>query len=329
MHTTESQPRDVRRPARRFALMVALVVGGMAAPRLALAKRMVLDYEVTIPADCGEPARQLAVKVQWTTPGKGTPSGGRLRATTTHTFTFDGQTVVWPDSVMWINDDQQDGISKYDMTSFFGKPTASGSPLTTANGNTLKEFEVNFTKRGTAAQGPDAVKLVLPESQAELAALTSTPIFIAVFTKGNKEECRPSLPNRNRPSPTRWSVTSPDDLPAPPLPPPPPPPPPPQKVVSVNAGPIWNASDANAKCPKLCGAPSKWNGQWRTTVPGKMSVCDCAAAPVTSVDAGPILNQKQATLRCPAVCLAPTQWNGQWRTTVPGRMSTCDCILGP
>jgi hypothetical protein len=65
----------------------------------------------------------------------------------------------------------------------------------------------------------------------------------------------------------------------------------------VEAGPIWSTDDANQKCPAVC-SPARWNGQWHTTVPGTMSVCNCVAggppwpqpAPggaVPPVDAGP------------------------------------------
>lgn len=44
----------------------------------------------------------------------------------------------------------------------------------------------------------------------------------------------------------------------------------------VNAGPIFNNNDAKAKCPTVCAKTSTtWNGQWKTTVEGKMSVCGC------------------------------------------------------
>ncbi len=45
----------------------------------------------------------------------------------------------------------------------------------------------------------------------------------------------------------------------------------------VDAGPIWNNDDAKAKCPGVCSNKSggTWNGNWTTTVPGKMSVCGC------------------------------------------------------
>ncbi len=41
------------------------------------------------------------------------------------------------------------------------------------------------------------------------------------------------------------------------------------------AGPIWNNSDAKAKCPQVCGQGEEWNGQWRTVRRGKQSVCGC------------------------------------------------------
>tara|TARA_R110000772_G_scaffold49100_1_gene112210 strand:+ start:3119 stop:3970 length:852 start_codon:yes stop_codon:yes gene_type:complete len=44
---------------------------------------------------------------------------------------------------------------------------------------------------------------------------------------------------------------------------------------NVNAGPIWNQQDAETKCPAVAASQSgKWTGQWRTTVQGKMSVCE-------------------------------------------------------
>src|SRR5438094_96943 len=90
----------------------------------------------------------------------------------------------------------------------------------------------------------------------------------------------------------------------------------------VNAGPIWNQADANNKCPNVCKPPAKWNGQWRTTVPNKMSVCSCEqpAAVVHDVEAGTIWNQADADKKCPMVCGGKDKWNGRWRTTVPNKM---------
>jgi hypothetical protein len=48
------------------------------------------------------------------------------------------------------------------------------------------------------------------------------------------------------------------------------------KVVEpIEAGPIWSQSDAEKKCPEVARKNGgTWNGQWRTTVPGSMSVCE-------------------------------------------------------
>lgn len=47
------------------------------------------------------------------------------------------------------------------------------------------------------------------------------------------------------------------------------------RTVTVEAGPIWSQSDAEKKCPEVAKANGGvWNGQWRTTVPGRMSVCE-------------------------------------------------------
>jgi hypothetical protein len=44
----------------------------------------------------------------------------------------------------------------------------------------------------------------------------------------------------------------------------------------IEAGPIWHQQDAQDKCPRLCEFRSgKWTGQWRTTIEGRMSVCEC------------------------------------------------------
>ncbi len=48
--------------------------------------------------------------------------------------------------------------------------------------------------------------------------------------------------------------------------------------MDVQAGPIWDNSDAKKKCPSVCSNSSSfynWNGHWVTTVEGTMSVCGC------------------------------------------------------
>lgn len=46
-------------------------------------------------------------------------------------------------------------------------------------------------------------------------------------------------------------------------------------VRNVNAGPIWSREDAKIKCPVVAASHGgQWTGEWRTTVQGKMSVCE-------------------------------------------------------
>jgi ribosome modulation factor len=100
----------------------------------------------------------------------------------------------------------------------------------------------------------------------------------------------------------------------------------------VEAGPIWNQADAEMKCPAVAAAArGRWNGQWRTTEQGRMSVCGVTDIDlrVRDVDAGPIWNQADAELKCPVAAFAVRgQWNGQWRTTEQGRMSVCQITDG-
>lgn len=48
----------------------------------------------------------------------------------------------------------------------------------------------------------------------------------------------------------------------------------------IEAGPIWNNEHAQQVCPQICqGAGLTFQGAWRTTVQGRMSVCGCAPPP--------------------------------------------------
>jgi FtsP/CotA-like multicopper oxidase with cupredoxin domain len=47
---------------------------------------------------------------------------------------------------------------------------------------------------------------------------------------------------------------------------------------NIQAGPIFNNDDAQQKCPQACtktNADLQWKGNWVTTNPGTMSVCNC------------------------------------------------------
>ena len=50
-------------------------------------------------------------------------------------------------------------------------------------------------------------------------------------------------------------------------------------AIELEAGPIGSDEDARGKCPVVCArnANLAWTGNWRTTVPNVMSVCNCEA----------------------------------------------------
>lgn len=56
----------------------------------------------------------------------------------------------------------------------------------------------------------------------------------------------------------------------------------PQCYCDIEAGPIWSNSDAQQECPDVCQDYGGWNGQWTTTLPGQMSVCECDCGAVKS-----------------------------------------------
>jgi hypothetical protein len=48
-----------------------------------------------------------------------------------------------------------------------------------------------------------------------------------------------------------------------------------KKKKTIEVGPIWNQMDAERKCPEAArAAGASWTGQWSTTIPGRMSVCE-------------------------------------------------------
>jgi hypothetical protein len=97
----------------------------------------------------------------------------------------------------------------------------------------------------------------------------------------------------------------------------------------VNAGPIWNNEDAQTKCPAAAAAVhGDWNGNWKTTIPGQMSVCGVDNIQAQDVNAGPIWNNGDANVKCPVVAAAVNgTWNGQWTTVTEGEMSVCGILF--
>lgn len=48
------------------------------------------------------------------------------------------------------------------------------------------------------------------------------------------------------------------------------------RLQNFDAGPIYNNEDARRKCPPVCQQVQRiWSGNWNTTIPGQMSVCQC------------------------------------------------------
>jgi len=92
-------------------------------------------------------------------------------------------------------------------------------------------------------------------------------------------------------------------------------------AIDINAGPIWTNEDAKTKCHRVC-SDLKWNGQWKTTHKGVMSVCGTTYN--VDIPIGLIGSNEDAKVKCPTQ-LSKVTWNGNWKTTVPGQMSVCGC----
>ena len=94
----------------------------------------------------------------------------------------------------------------------------------------------------------------------------------------------------------------------------------------IEAGPLWSNTEAQQACPGVCeSAGGKFKGQWWTTIPGQMSVCQCVE--ITEEEAGPLWTNTEAQQACPGVCEdAGATFTGQWKTTIPGQMSVCQCV---
>lgn len=105
----------------------------------------------------------------------------------------------------------------------------------------------------------------------------------------------------------------------------------------VEVGPIWNQADAERKCrDKAREVRGEWDGNWHTTVPGRMSVCSIETGRgggggwrgrdvVRGIEVGPIWNQSDAEMKCRNKAREMRgEWTGQWRTTIQGRMSVCE-----
>ncbi|MFI5843038.1 nuclear transport factor 2 family protein [Catenuloplanes sp. NPDC051500] len=107
--------------------------------------------------------------------------------------------------------------------------------------------------------------------------------------------------------------------------------------VTVPAGPLWSNVHAQEVGPMIAAAHfGRFTGQWRTMVPGVMSVVEIELEGTPSGDteftmdvpAGPIWNHEDAKEKCPAICASyGGRWNGHWTTVVPGRFSVAGCTF--
>lgn len=113
-------------------------------------------------------------------------------------------------------------------------------------------------------------------------------------------------------------------------------------VRTIEVGPIWNQRDAEMKCrTKALELRGEWTGQWRTTVQGRMSVCEIrferrggwgrdddrgpgrGRDEVRDVEVGPIWSQRDAETKCRSKAREMGgEWTGAW-TTVRAGMSVC------
>lgn len=112
----------------------------------------------------------------------------------------------------------------------------------------------------------------------------------------------------------------------------------------ADAGPLWNQMDAQNKCPDVCrrSGGRTWDGNWKTTEPGRASVCSCqgaGAAPSgggTAAGAACSARARGACAGCSVQC-APGQraacregstWNDRLGNGDQGCVSDSQCTCG-
>lgn len=111
-------------------------------------------------------------------------------------------------------------------------------------------------------------------------------------------------------------------------------------ALPIKAGPIWNNQDAKEKCPIATSIYNvKWNGTWRTTEPGKMSVCGTNAKSLPSlhkrykitnsktgalISPGSIEGHSEAKKKCNIVAAAVDgTWTGAWAMAFNSNHASC------
>ncbi|RVU85785.1 hypothetical protein EOL70_04745 [Leucothrix sargassi] len=119
----------------------------------------------------------------------------------------------------------------------------------------------------------------------------------------------------------------------------------------VDSGYIWDANQANTKCPLYAAQNNgRWTGKWRKISTNNRAVCEVefgavaqavvTASPTTyvplapqpvqssntrEVAAGPIWDDNQAKTKCPHIASNNQgTWTGKWRKTGPNHASLCE-----
>jgi hypothetical protein len=107
----------------------------------------------------------------------------------------------------------------------------------------------------------------------------------------------------------------------------------------MEAGPLFNNMEAQGRCPGVCQQAGRtWDGNWKTTQPGRMSVCSCGgqgqgAAP--SYTPGAFCNAQSrggcsgCSVQCSpgqrASCREGSTWNDKLGNGDPGCVDKAQC----
>ncbi len=108
----------------------------------------------------------------------------------------------------------------------------------------------------------------------------------------------------------------------------------------ADAGPLWNQMDAQNKCPAVCRSSGgrTWDGNWKTTEPGRMSVCSCQGAGFAPPGAGAACSARArgacagCSVQCApgqrASCREGSTWNDKLGNGDRGCVNASQCTCG-
>jgi hypothetical protein len=108
----------------------------------------------------------------------------------------------------------------------------------------------------------------------------------------------------------------------------------------ADAGPLFNNMDAQNKCPEVCQRTGgNWDGNWKTTQPGRMSVCSCGGQRAASAfGAGASCSAQSrgacsgCSVQCPpgqrASCQEGSTWNDKVGNGDRGCVTNAQCRCG-